>query len=118
MIRFSTFLLCVLAASTILPIQAAKARPAIPGTASTELDVSSLDLNSTQGWHKAMQQITKASHAVCQRLLNENWLIGNDVAECEQDALANARSNLYALRDQQQARHQTGHVLLALSNRK
>lgn len=117
MIRFSSLLLCVLAASTALPLQAANARPAVSGTASTDIDVSSLDLNSAQGWHKATQQISQATHAVCQQLLNENWLIGNDVTECEQDALASAQTSLDALR-QQQARHQTGHVLLALSHGK
>lgn len=118
MIRFPAFLLCALSASVILPLQTAHARTAEPGKTSADIDLSPLDLNSTQGWHEATQQITKASHAVCQQLLDENWLIGNDVTECEQDTLANARSILDALRDRQQAHHQTGHVLLALSNRK
>lgn len=118
MTRFSSLLLCALSASVVLPLQAAHARPAQNGTASTEIDFSSLDLNSREGWLKANYKIIQASHAVCQKLLNENWLIWNDVSDCEQDALSDARTSLYDLRDRQKSHRQSGHVFLALSARK
>ena len=117
--RFSTLLICTLSTASIaLPLQAAQARPADPGTASTEIDLSSLDLTSAQDWDTATKKIRQASHTVCQQLQNENWLFMSDVTDCEQDAASNARDSLYALRDQQRTRRRNGHVLLALSARK
>ena len=119
MTRFSTLLLCALStASLTMPFQAAHARPTEPGTTSTEIDLSSLDLTSTRDWTIANRKIAQASHAVCQKLIQDNWLVDSDGADCEQDAFSRAHEDLYVLRDQQRARHQTGHVLLALSSGK
>ncbi|MBF0890572.1 UrcA family protein [Gluconobacter sp. LMG 1744] len=119
MTRFSTLLLCALStASLALPLQAAHAAPSGIGTTSTEIDLSSLDLRTTRDWTIANQKITQASHAVCQKLIQDNWLVDSDGADCEQDAISRAHEDLYVLRDQQRARHQTGHVLLALSSGK
>lgn len=96
MTRFSSLLLCALSASAVLPFQAAHAQnrsiPTQPGTISTEIDLSSLDLTSAQGWHRATKQIGQASHAVCQQLHDEGWLTMSDVTDCEQDAFSNARN--------------------------
>ncbi|MBF0859557.1 UrcA family protein [Gluconobacter sp. LMG 31484] len=119
MTRFSTLLICTLSVASIaLPLQTAQGRPADLGTASTEIDLSSLDLNSAQDWDAATKKIRQASHAVCQQLQDENWLFTSDVTDCEQDAASNARDSLYDLRDQQRTRRRNGHVLLALSARK
>ncbi|KXV48631.1 hypothetical protein AD945_06885 [Gluconobacter albidus] len=120
MIRFSTLLLCALStASLALPLQAADAAPTGIGTSSTEIDLSSLDLTATRDWTIANQKIARASHAVCQKLIQDNWLPDTEAADCEQDAFSRAHEDLYALRDQQrtlhQSGHQNGHVLLALS---
>ncbi|KXV00207.1 hypothetical protein AD929_11160 [Gluconobacter potus] len=130
MIRFSSLLLCALSASVILPLQAARAIPTSAGTTpasttpastgrvSMTVDLSSLDLTSLKDWKTATQQITQASHTVCHQLQEEDWLLATDVTDCEQDALSDARTSLYDLRDQQRASRRNGHVFLALSARK
>jgi len=91
MIRFSTLLLCALStASLALPLQAADAAPTGIGTTSTEIDLSSLDLTATRDWTIANQKIARASHAVCQKLIQDNWLVDSDGADCEQDAFSRA----------------------------
>ncbi|MBS1102427.1 UrcA family protein [Gluconobacter sp. Dm-62] len=116
MIRFSALLLCAFSVTSIaLPFQAAQAQSAGTGTASTKIDLSALDLNSTQDWHTATQRVALASHTLCQQLSREGWQMGNDVSECEQDAFTNARDNLFELRSEQKGAHQSGHVILALS---
>ncbi|MBF0851852.1 UrcA family protein [Gluconobacter sp. R75690] len=130
MIRFSSLLICALSASIVLPLQAARAIPTSAGTTSASttpastgrvsmrVDLSSLDLTSRKGWETATQQVTQASHAVCHQLQEEDWLLATDVTDCEQDALSDARTSLYDLRDQQRASRRNGHVFLALSARK
>ncbi|MBF0875650.1 UrcA family protein [Gluconobacter cerevisiae] len=119
MTRFSSLLLCALSITSLaLPLQATHAAPSGIGTTSTEIDLSSLDLRATRDWTIANQKIAQASHVVCQKLIQDNWLVDSDGADCEQDAFSRAHDDLYVLRDQQRARHQAGHVILALSARK
>lgn len=135
MIRFSSLLICALSASIVLPLQAARAIPTSAGTPSAStmpasttpantgrvsmtVDLSSLDLTSRKDWETATQQVTKASHAVCHQLQEEDWLLATDVNDCEQNALSDARTSLYDLRDRQRASRRNGHVFLALSAKK